>query len=327
MTKTKIAYFRANDEQKKFFKEKLGQSHDILFFESNDIKKHLDGIGDIDILCVRTNIDVCDKVISKLPKLKLIVTRTTGFDHIDCKFANNKNIQVCNVPNYGSKTVAEHAFAHILHLARNISKFDANAKRGEFTKESLKGFDLNSKTIGIIGGGKIGCNAAKIAKGFDMSVIVTDPFPNKKLAEEIGFRYVELNNLLQNSDIISIHTPLLPATKHLINKENVDNIKKGCIFINTARGAIVSNQALIHALDKSIITKAGLDVIEGEEYFLFGKEGEEIENINNIISRDNVTFTPHVGYYTKEAEQRIWQTTIDNILNFEDGKAQNCINK
>ncbi len=203
-------------------------------------------------------------IVSKL-NAKAIITRSTGFDHIDIKACNEKKIKVYNIPRYGSNTVAEFTFALLLSLTRKIVKANERVKKLDFNLEGLRGMDIRGKTLGIVGLGEIGTCVAEIAKGFKMNILVFTRTKDTKLAKKIGFRYVDFNTLLRNSDVITFHVPLTPATKHMINMKNIELIKKGAILVNTSRGEVVETEAVIKALDKKILSGAGLDVLEEEE--------------------------------------------------------------
>ena len=275
------------------------------------------------------------EVLAKMPKLKLVVARSTGFDHIDLKYCRQKGITVCNVPSYGENTVAEHAFALILSLSRNIHKSYLRTMREDYRVEGLKGFDLQGKTIGVIGAGKIGLHLIKMARGFDMNVVAYDPCQDNFLAEVLGFKYVPLEELLGRSDIISLHVPDNKFTHHLINRQNINLIKKGALLINTARGGVVETEALIEALDKKILAGAGLDVIEGENLIMEEKQlaydqetaDEMLSLVKNhiLLSKDNVIFTPHIAFYSQEAIERIMEVSADNLKAFVAGQPQNLV--
>ncbi|MEM3610454.1 MAG: NAD(P)-dependent oxidoreductase, partial [Candidatus Anstonellales archaeon] len=274
-------------------------------------------------------------LMDKLPNLRAILTRSTGFDHIDLVAAKEKGIKVYNVPSYGENTVAEHTFALILSLSRNIHKSYVRTLKNDFSIDGLVGFDLRGKTIGIVGGGKIGMHVAKIAKGFGMNVLVYDTFRNKFLEEVIGFKYVSLSQLLKESDIVSLHVPYNQATHHLINRETISMMKKGAILINTARGGVVDTDALLEALESKKLGGAGLDVIEGEELIreehqlLHDKANPEklraIYRDHRIFQLENVVFTPHNAFNSKEALMRILDTTIENLSYYLDDKNFNRV--
>jgi D-lactate dehydrogenase len=300
-------------------------------------------LGDIKgalILSTFIQSKVDKKVIDGMPDLKLIATRSTGFDHIDIEYARSKGIAVSNVATYGENTVAEHAFALILSLARNLKKAHAKATEGDFSIKDLMGFDLKGKTIGVVGTGHIGLRTIKMAVGFGMHVLAFDPTQNYFLEEVLGFKYVDFETLLKESDVITLHAPLNKKTHHLINKDNIGSIKKGAILINTARGGLVDTAALIKALDENILSGAGLDVLEDEDVILEEKQlllrkKKELYNPDKLqstlracflLQRENVIFTPHIGFYSKEALQRILDTTIYNITKFSEGNPVNIVN-
>ena len=294
-------------------------------------------VTDFDVLSTFTCSKITPKVIDAFPNLKLVAVRATGFDSVDIEYAKSKNILVSNVPAYGSNTVAEYTFGLILSLSRNIPQAVNRLKMsGEFSFEGLRGFDLNNKTLGVIGTGKIGSNVIKIAKGFNMKVLAMDPYPNEELAKSLEFNYVSLEKLLKDSDIVTLHTPLSANTQHLISKNNIKLMKKGGILINTSRGGIVDTDALYQALTLNHLGGAALDVLE-EEYEL--KEEAELLAQDKIPQKDfqnlvedhilmhlpNVIITPHMAFYTKEAEFSIMETTVGNIKSALSGTPQNLV--
>jgi D-lactate dehydrogenase len=275
------------------------------------------------------------KIIESLPQLKMIAAMSTGYDHIDLKTAEAKGIIVCNVPSYGEITVAEHTLALILALTRKLFPSIKRVKEGAYDFHGLRGIDLQGKTLGVVGTGKIGVQVIKRAKAFDMHVIAYDPFPNKIAQREFDFSYVTLDKLLSTSDIITLHVPLLPTTQHMINKKNITKIKKGAYLINTARGALVDPEALVNALKNNQLAGAGLDVLEdenliqNEEQIICGEcSATQLKTnlMNNIlIDHPNVIVTPHNAFNSTEALQRIVDTTIENIKAFSKGNVQNAV--
>jgi D-lactate dehydrogenase len=273
--------------------------------------------------------------LRRMPRLKMIATRSTGFDHIDLSICRKRGITVSNVPSYGENSVAEHTFALILGLSRKVHQAYFRTIRGDFSFEGLEGFDLNGKTIGIIGTGHIGLHAARIARGFGMRVIASDVHPNHFMAETLDFEYVPFEQLLATSDIISLHAPHNPQTHHMINKTNIYKIKRGALLINTARGGLVETEALALALDQGILAGAGLDVLEGEELIkeerqILSKEFsmERLKTLlqNHILlNRENVIITPHIAFNSHEAFQRIIGTTATNIVAFLAGRPENQV--
>jgi D-lactate dehydrogenase len=300
----------------------------------------LDGtLRDATLLSVFIKSALSKKELEKFSKLRFVTTRSTGFDHIEIAAAKSRGILVANVPTYGENTVAEHAFALILSLSRNLRKAHFKTKEGDFSLEGLMGFDLKGKTLGVIGTGHIGLHLIYMARGFGLRVLAYDVKKNNFLSEVLGFQYVSLDEVLGGSDIISLHAPYTPATHHLINSDNISKIKRGAILINTARGGLVETSALVKALDEGILSGAGLDVLEGEELILeerrllaTAEDKEAWEKLNValknyvLLHRDNVIYTPHMAFYSKEAVMRILDTTISNIRGFLAGSPENVVN-
>ena len=296
--------------------------------------------AEVKALSVFVNSRVNAKVLDQFPNLKLIATRSTGFDHIDMDETHKRGIQVSNVPTYGENTVAEHTFALILSLSRNLRKAYFKTKDGNFSLDGLMGFDLKGKTLGVIGTGHIGLHVIHMARGFGIDVIAFDVKKNHFLSEVLGFQYVDFDELLEKSDILSLHVPYMPATHHLINHQNIHKIRRGAVLINTSRGGLVETSALVKALDEGILSGAGLDVLEGEEFILEEKrlldssqdsaawENLQVTLKNHILlHRDNVVYTPHMAFYSKEAVIRILDTTISNIRSFLNGSVENLVNR
>jgi D-lactate dehydrogenase len=288
-----------------------------------------------EILSVFIYSAVSAKLLRRLPRLRFVATRSTGFDHIDLAACRKRRITVSNVPSYGENTVAEHTFALILALSRNIHKAYVKTIKGDFSLEGLQGFDLKGKTLGVVGGGHIGLHVIKMAKGFGMEVLVHDVRKNVFLSEVLDFRYVPLETLLRRSDIVSLHVPHLPSTHHLMNRRAFALMKRGCLLINTARGGLVETEALVWALDQGIVGGAGLDVLEGEELVKeerqllskdFPKEKLATALRNHILlHRENVVITPHIAFDSREALSRILETTVSNIAGFLGGAAANVV--
>ena len=330
----RIAFFEVEDWEGEYLKGKLN-GHQLKFSNEKLSLENAAQIKDFDAISVFIYSKIDEQIIQAIPNLKLITTRSTGFDHIDLEVCKKQGITVCNVPSYGENTVAEHTFALILALSRNICKACIRRFEQDFSIEGLEGFDLKGKTIGVIGTGQIGLHVIRIAKGFGMNVVAYDVHQNKLLSEVLGFEYVSLENLLARSDVITLHVPYMKATHHLMNKDTFKLVKKGAILINTARGSIVDTEALIDALDKKILAGAGLDVFEGEEVIKEEKQllydPKNLEVLASLVkdhillSKDNVVFTPHIAFYSKEALERILETTVENISAFVSGKPQNVV--
>ena len=331
----KIAFFEIENWEKDYLSKQLS-GFELSFFSEHLELENADLAKDCGIISVFTVSQVKKEVLEKLPNLKLITTRATGFDNIDIEEAKKRGILVCNVPTYGENTVAEHTFGLMLNLSRKIYKSIKSVKEKGFVPDGLRGFDLMGKTLGIVGTGHIGVHVARIAKGFEMNVLACDVKEDKKLAKKLGFTYVSLEDLLKSSDIISLHVPYNKHTHHLINSSNIGLVKRGAYLINTARGGVVETDALSAALDSGILAGAGLDVLEGEHDL--GEERELLSkeitaNIdfktmlqNHILmDRENVIITPHNAFNSKEALERILETTVENIQGFMKGKTINTV--
>jgi len=280
--------------------------------------------------------DLNAKVLSNLPHLRFIATRSTGFNHIDLDYCARNSILVANVPEYGSNTVAEHTFGLILTLTRKLYQSINQAKNLNFDHLQLIGTDLFDKTIGIVGLGKIGKNVLRIAHGFGMRVVAHSHSRHPDLEERLGFKYLELSELLRQSDIITFHLPLTPQTKHILNLKNIKLIKRGAYLINTARGGLIETEALLYGLNNKILSGVGIDVLEEEEEL-----GEEADILSVsfrkrvdlkklvcdhvLVHHPKVVFTPHNAFNSKEALMRIWQTTVKNINGFLRGRVINIV--
>jgi len=329
----KIVFFEVasweKEELKKIFPE-------ALLVEKPLTEESVSEFADTEITSCFIYSNFSKSVIEKLPKLKLIATRSTGFDHIDVTFCHQKNITVCNVPEYGSRTVAEHTFALILTLTRKIYQSINQAKNFDFNHEKIRGMDLFGKNLGILGLGKIGKEVVKIAHGFGMRVLVYTRTQDETLAKTLGFSYKSLDEILSQSDIISLHLPLTDETKHIINKNNIKKIKRGTFLVNTARGGLIETEALVLGLKEGVLAGVALDVLEGEKELM-----EEIEILTEgyqkttdlktlvldhiLVNHPNVIITPHNAFNTKEALFRILATTIKNIQGFLKGEIINVV--
>jgi D-lactate dehydrogenase len=335
----KIAFFEVPKSEQEIFSSYF-KGQNVSFFEE---KLEIDNINlakDFDVISIFVNTEVKKELIDSLPNLKYLTTRSTGFDHIDVEYCKSKNIKVSNVPAYGSHTVAEFAFALLLNLSRKVYDAYHNLREGaDFSIFNLRGFDLFDKTFGVIGTGRIGKNSIKIAKGFGMDVIAYDLHPDLEFAKENNFEYKTFDEVISNSDVITLHAPFCKENCHIINKEVISKMKKGVYLINTARGELIDTEALIWGLDQKIIAGAGLDVLEGErelkeefEILAHQYKGNKIIDYKKLfedkvlIDLPNVIVTPHIAFYSKEAEHEIIKTTEENIKNFIDNKPQNLVN-
>lgn len=310
-------------------------------FELEFVREPLDGdnVGhyrDAEAVSVFIYSQLEREVLEQLPQLQLVTTRSTGYDHIDCDFAAEQDIAVCNIPAYGDNTVAEHVFALLLALSHRLIEAVDRTRRGDFSPTGLTGFDLEGKTMGIIGTGRIGRHVAKIARGFGMQVVAHDVAPDEELARELGFSYASLEDLLQASDVVTLHVPANDETRHLIGEREFGLMRDGAVLINAARGEVVEVQALVRALGEGGLAGAGLDVLPEEPVI-----HEEAELLRSVYSKEhdfstllanhvllhlrNVVITPHCAFNTREAVSQILDITRDNLLSFRAGEPQNVV--
>ena len=342
MAKVKIVFFDTKDFEEKYLVDNKIQDSEYIFinetFQDYIESDKYDEIKDADILTVFTSSKVSGDELAKFTNLKLIATRSTGYNNVDLEYCTGRNIAVVNVPKYGDITVAEFAFGLLLNVSRKINQAYERLKSGAIDIKGTIGHDICGKTIGIIGTGAIGQHAAKIAKGFGLNVLAYDLYPKKELESQLDIKYVELDELYRNSDIISVHCPSTKETHHLLNDDAFSKMKKGVILINTARGEIVDTEALYKALKNGTVSGAGLDVLECENILMQGdqylvkvdcidKECLVRTLINNkLVDMPNVIVTPHVAFDSYEAIERILHTTIGNINAYIAGNIQNKVN-
>lgn len=251
-----------------------------------------------------------EDVLRQLPDLRLLCTRSVGVNHIDTDACKKLGITVCNVPDYGSHVIAEHAFALLLTALRHVTEAGLKVREGNFNYHGLRGMALMGKTIGIIGTGKIGSFVAKIAHGFGMKIIAVDQCRVLQLEEDFGVKYVSLEELFQQADVLSLHLPALPETTHLIRAETIKKMKGGVIIVNTARGELIHSADLLSALKSGKVAKALLDVLEHEKDFIWNKE---------LIEHPNVIVTPHIAFYADDSMHRMYTDCFQSILEWQQG--------
>jgi len=327
----KITFYEIGGWEAAYIKKKL-KSHSVKCVPEPMDDKNADSKADYISPFIYSKVD--KKALAKLKKCRGIMTRSTGFDHIDLRECKKRKIIVSNVPFYGENTVAEHTFALILSISRNIYKSYQRVCR-DGNCGNIMGFDLADKTIGIIGGGHIGMHVARMAKAFGMHVRVYDMRKDDFLSEVLAFKYCELDELLKVSDIVSLHLPHNEHTHHIINSKSLKKMKKGAVLINTARGGLVDTDALLKSLKSGKISGAGLDVIEGEESINHeeqllrdGADPEKMKALlcaHQILDLDTVIFTPHNAFNSKEARMRILDTTVENIMGAIEKKPSNLV--
>lgn len=293
---------------------------------------------DSEVISVFVASNVTREIMERLPRLRLIATRSTGFDNIDLDYAHERGITVVNVPSYGENTVAEFAFSLLLAVTRKLLPTVDQTARGTFVSSDHTGIDLAGKTFGVVGLGRIGRHAATIARGFGMNVVAFDPHPNEEFLRETGVKAMTFEEVLAHSDVVSLHAPMTATNYHLINQHTIAHMKHGAILINTARGELVENRALIMALRDGRLRGAGLDTLEGEKYLSRHHVIDAIASNSTapssyehatenyvLLNMPNVVVTEHAAFNTTEAIKRINDTTADNIINYWYGRSPNAV--
>jgi len=347
----KICFVETESLEEEFFRAEIGGDHDLVFVEAL-----ADAPADIEILSVFVHSQVTAQFIAAHPALRFIACRSSGYDHLALDAAAQRGILVSNVPSYGENTVAEHSFALLLALSRRLRESLAAYTANNFSYQELRGFDLKGLTFGIVGTGRIGLHAARIARGFQMEVLAYDVKTQPLVAATLDFEYVPFQELLRRSDVVSLYIPLLPETRHLINRETLALCKRGVVLINTARGALVDSAALLAALERGQVGGAGLDVLEDERVLQqegtriigdqivshvqqstdssgdeFRRRGDRVDELRDLvqnsrlIERPDVIFTPHAAFNSREAVERIDQQTVFNIRRFLAGTPANLV--
>ena len=325
MEKTRIIFFDIKDYDREFF-EKYGKNYnyEMSFFKSRLSLENVHLTKGYDVVCAFTNDDIGKETIDAMAEngVRLLAMRCAGFNNVSLKDIHNR-FKVVRVPAYSPHAIAEYTVGLILAVNRKINKAYVRTREGNVSINGLMGVDLYGKTAGIIGTGKIGQILIKILKGFDMKVIAYDLFPNQKVAEELGFEYVSLDELYANSDIISLNCPLTKDTQYMINRRSMLKMKDGVILVNTGRGQLIDSADLVEALKDKKVGAVALDVYEEEEdYFFEDKSTQVIEDdiLGRLLSFYNVLITSHQAYFTKEAVEAITVTTLNNIKDFVEGK-------
>ncbi|WP_282361169.1 2-hydroxyacid dehydrogenase [Pseudomonas sp. PS01300] len=282
-----------------------------------------------EVVCAFINDDLSAPVLSRLKAggTRLIALRSAGYNHVDLAAAKRLGLTVVRVPAYSPHAVAEHAVALILALNRRLHRAYNRTREGDFSLHGLTGFDLHGKTVGVVGTGQIGLAFARIMAGFGCQLLAYDPYPNAEV-EALGARYLDLPELLRESRIISLHCPLTPQTRHLINPQSLASLQPGAMLINTGRGALVDTPALIDALKSGQLGYLGLDVYE-EEAQIFFEDRSDLPLQDDVLARlltfPNVIVTAHQAFLTREALAAIAATTLENIARWAAGNPQNLV--
>ena len=320
----KIAVFSAKNYDREFLNAANAAHHEIHFFEPHLNEATVSLAAGFGAVCVFVNDRLDAAAIAKLASLeiRLIALRCAGYNNVDLKAAAKHGITVVRVPGYSPYSVAEHTIGLMLALNRKLHRAYNRVREGNFALDGLVGFDLHGKTVGIIGTGKIGSVVAQILIGFGCPILAFDPIPNERCRSS-GVHYLNLDELLAQSDVITLHCPLTPENKHMIDARALKKMKTGVMLINTSRGALIDTAAVIEALKSGKIGYLGLDVYEEEEQIFFEDRSGLIlsdDVFSRLLTFPNVIITGHQAFFTREALENIATTTINNITKFESGR-------
>jgi len=332
----KMLFFDYRKSEEKFFQENKFDNFDIKFFRESLCEDTLDLLTEDDfentvIISVFINSNINDGIINRFKNLRVISTRSTGYDHIDMNSCLDKNIALINIESYGSISVAEFTFAMILMLVRNLFTAVTTQKNQIVSTADLTGRNLNGLTLGIVGTGQVGSGVCKIAHGFGMRVLAFDLRKNPALEQTCNVEYVSLDALLKNSDIITLHIPYIKENYHLFSDEQFDMMKDGVYFINVARGELVNNDSLLKALLSGKLKGAALDVIACHQDSQSGKDKSSLycietsEAVQEMAKLPNVLITPHMAYDTQEAVDYILEKTFVALTDYMHGGRDNRV--
>ena len=319
-----IAVFSAKSYDREYFTTANAASkHAITFLDMRLMSDTASLAKGCEVVCAFVNDRLDAEVIGLLAEegTRLIAMRCAGYNNVDLYAAAARGITVVTVPSYSPHAVAEHAVALLLTLNRRVHHAYNRVTRGDFTLDGLIGFDLHGKTVGLVGTGRIGTITGQILQGFGCHVLASDPFPPPE-AQTAGFTFCELDELLAQSDIVSLHCPLMPATRHIINAARLDRIKRGTTLINTSRGALIDTPAALAALDRGQLGRLGLDVYENEACFFYDDHSHHPlpdATLARLIAHPNVLLTGHQAFLTHEALTNIAETTFQSINDFAAG--------
>jgi D-lactate dehydrogenase len=319
-----VAIFSAKQYDREFLNAANGSLHKLRFFEPHLNEETVSLAAGFEAVCVFVNDQMNAAVIATLESLgvRLIALRCAGYNNVDLSAAKKHGITVVRVPAYSPYAVAEHTIALMLALNRKLHRAYNRVREGNFALDGLVGFDMHGKIVGVIGTGQIGTVVAQILTGFGCPILAFDPFPNAT-CRSLGVRYVELNQLFAESDIITVHCPLTPENKHLINGQALEKMKNGVMLINTSRGALLDTIVITEGLKSGRIGYLGLDVYEEEEDIFFEDHSGLIlsdDVFARLLTFPNVIITGHQAFFTREALLNIAATTIDNITKFENNQ-------
>lgn len=320
-----IAFFSTKSYDRAYFDPLVQKSpHDITYFEDILTVKTATLAKGFDAVCVFVNNPVDAPLLKKIAGygVQVVALRSAGFNHVDLEAAKTHGVRIFRVPAYSPEAVAEHTVALILTLNRKTHKAYNRVRENNFSLDGLAGFNLHGKTVGVIGTGTIGTAFCNIMAGFGCEILAFDPNENSRV-KEIGGTYTDLEELFSRADIISLHCPLIPQTRHMINRESIEQMKENVMIINTSRGALIDTSAVITGLKQKKIGFLGIDVYEQEDNLFFEDLSDEViqdDEIARLMAFPNVLITGHQAFLTAEALQEITKTTLQNLTDYEEGR-------
>ncbi len=326
----RIAFFSTQSYDRRFFEDQ-NNGHQFEFFETRLKSKTVELAKGFDGVCVFVNDRLNEEVLNALAEIgvKLVALRCAGFNNVDLKAAEKAGVRVMRVPAYSPEAIAEHALALIMTLARRTHKAYNRVRDGNFSLERLMGFTIHGRTTGVIGTGQIGRAFCNIMLGLGTRVIAYDKYPSEEMKNK-GVEYMELDEVLEKSDILSLHCPLTPETHHLINQDTLKKMKKGAMLVNTGRGKLVNTAAVIKSLREDHLGSLAIDVYEEEEKLFFRDLSDYVirdDQIAQLMIFPNVLITAHQGFFTKESMEEITRITLKNFEDFEKGNdSENDVN-
>lgn len=321
----RVAFFSTKPYDEHFFKAaNRGHGHELRFLESRLSVQTAQLARGAVVVCAFVNDELSAAVLDRLAQqeVRLIALRSAGYNNVDLDAAQELGMTVVRVPAYSPHSVAEHTVGLMLTLNRKLHRAYNRVREGNFALDGLLGFELHSRTVGIVGTGKIGFNVAKILLGFGCKVIAYDPYPNEA-ARDAGVEYVPLDELFRQSDIITLHSPLTKETYHMINAHTINMMKPNVMIINTSRGGLIDTPVVIEALKSGRIGSLGLDVYEEESELFFQDLSSQLiqdDVFARLLTLPNVVITGHQAFFTQEALENIAETTLANISAFARGE-------
>lgn len=321
----KVIVFSAHNFERQYLENSNGGKHTLKFISTPLTAETASLAQGYDAASIFVNDDASAPVLDILSKagVQFLSLRSAGYNHVDLEQAKKTHIQVARVPEYSPYAVAEHTVALMFALNRKLIRANHRVMEQNFSLDGLVGFDMNGKTIGIIGTGKIGCVVARIMYGLGCRILASDHIENKEIKKKYGVIYTDRESLFRESDIVTLHVPLTPETKYLIDTPTISMMKKGAMLINTSRGALVNTRAVIEALKTGQIGNLGIDVYEEEGTLFFEDHSDSIiqdDVIARLMSFKNVLITSHQGFLTHEALEGIAETTLNNLDCWANGR-------